>query len=138
MCPRLKEGRDFCSSYTSLSYKMRHHLTCKSRYVVYLVTCMLCDKHFVGKTTQHMHSRHTGHRSEVENQSSELGVHFSQCGLEYFSIQMIDCVKQGEDEALAILEGYWQNMLATFQVNNDNLNVRNEWRNYMGQQPILF
>ena len=51
---------------------------------------------------------------------------------------MIDCVKQGEDEALAILEGYWQNMLATFQVNNGNLNVRNEWRSYMGQQPILF
>ena len=85
-----------------------------------------------------MHSRHTGHRSEVENQSSELGVHFSQCGLENFSIQMIDCVKQGEDEALAILEGYWQNMLDTFQVNNGNLNVRNEWRSYMGQQPILF
>ena len=52
-------------------------------------------------------------------------------------LQIIDCVKEGELEALDILEGYWQNMLATFQI-HDNINVRNEWRNYMGQQPILF
>ena len=53
-------------------------------------------------------------------------------------IQIIDCVKEGEDEALGILEGYWQNQLATFQANEENINIRNEWRNYMGQQPILF
>ena len=59
-------------------------------------------------------------------------------GLEQMSLQIIDCVKEGEDEALSILEGFWQNMLATFQTNGGNINVRNEWRNYMGQQPILF
>ena len=138
LCPRLHEGRDFSSSYTGLSYKMRHHLTCKSRYVVYLATCMKCGKQYVGKTTQYMHLRHGGHRSEVMNQSSELGEHFFKCGLEQMSLQIIDCVKEGEDEALSILEGFWQNMLATFQTNGGNINVRNEWRNYMGQQPILF
>ena len=72
------------------------------------------------------------------NESSELGEHFSVCGVENMSIQIIDCVKEGEDEALSILEGYWQNQLATFQANEHNINIRNEWRNYMGQQPILF
>jgi hypothetical protein len=54
------------------------------------------------------------------------------------SIQIIDCVRQGEDEALSILEDYWQNLLATFQANNSNINIRNEWKNYMGQQPTFF
>ena len=54
------------------------------------------------------------------------------------NIQIIDCVKEGEDEALSVLEGYWQNLLATFQANDENINVRNEWRNYLCQQPILF
>ena len=52
--------------------------------------------------------------------------------------QIIDCVKEGEDEALSVLEGYWQNKLATFKANGGNINLRNEWRNYLGQQPILF
>ena len=72
------------------------------------------------------------------NRSSELGEHFSVCGIEEMGLQIIDCVKEGEDEALGILEGFWQNMLATFQANDNNINVRNEWKNYMGQQPIFF
>ena len=36
------------------------------------------------------------------------------------------------------VEGYWQIKLATFQANGGNINVRNELRNYLGQQPILF
>ena len=84
-----------------------------------------------------MHMRHTGHRSEIDNKSSELGEHFSMCGSNQLSIQIIDCVKNGENEALSILEGFWQNMLATFTVHG-NINIRNEWGHYMGQQPRLF
>ena len=97
-----------------------------------------CGKQYLGKTTQYMHNRHPGHRSEVENQSSELGDHFHQCGVNKMCLQIIDCVREGEDEALTILEGYWQNRLASFQANDGNLNVRNEWRHYVGQQPIFF
>ena len=85
-----------------------------------------------------MHLRHGGHRSEVESESSELGEHFSRCGIRSMSLQIIDCVKYGEDEALSVLEGYWQNLLATFQANDSNINIRNEWKNYMGEQPIFF
>ena len=138
LCPRLKEGDKFKSTYTGMSYNVRHNLTCKSKYVIYLITCKSCNKQYTGKTTQYMHLRHGGHRSEVDNGSSELGEHFAYCGMDNMSIQIIDCVRQGEDEALSILEGYWQNLLATFQANNSNINIRNEWKNYMGQQPIFF
>ena len=44
-----------------------------------------------------MHLRHGGHRSEVDNESSELGEHYARCGMDNMSIQIIDCVRQGED-----------------------------------------
>ena len=43
------------------------------------------------------------------------------------SLQIIDCVKEGEDEALLHLVGIWQNRLATFKV-HDNINIRDEMR----------
>ena len=138
LCPTLKEGREFSSTYTGLTYYIKHNFTCKSKFVIYLITCKQCNKQSTGKTRQKMHTRHTGHRSEVENLTSELGEHFSRCGIENISLQIIDCVKEGEDEALSVLEGYWQNKLATFKANGGNINLRNEWRNYLGQQPILF
>ena len=74
-----------------------------------------------------MHTRHTGHRQEIENQSSELGIHCASCGLDNLEVQIIDCVQDGKDMALIQLEGVWQNRLATFQVHR-NINIRNELR----------
>ena len=106
---------------------------------MYLITCRRCGAQYIGKTTQHIHIRHGGHRSEVENESSELGEHFVACGgVENMEIQIIDCVKEGEEEALTVCEGYWQNKLATLTAHGGNINIRNEWNNFVGHQPIFF
>jgi hypothetical protein len=95
---------------------------------VYLISCLRCHKQYTWSSTQAMHLRHVGHRQEVQNESSELGRHFAQCGgIESKSVQIIDCVKLGEDAALRYLEGIWHNRLATFVLNN-NINVRDELR----------
>ena len=72
-----------------------------------------------------MHKRHSGHRREIEDQSTPLGRHFARCGYQHFSLQIIDCVKHGEEEAIMIIEGIWQNRLATFE-QHGNINVRDE------------
>ena len=134
-CPRIKESKTFNSTYTKQTYKMRHRLTCKSSFVIYLVTCTarsqdqrrICGKQYVGKTTEAMHLRHAGHKTEIRLRSTPLGRHFSECGIKNFSLQIIDCVKQGEDEALQIIEGIWQHKLATFEVHG-NINNLNEMR----------
>ena len=82
---------------------------------------------YTGKSINCMHVRHGGHRQEIENGSSELGRHFARCGYENLRLQIIDCVKEGEDLALLHLEGVWQNRLATFQVHG-NINIRDEMR----------
>ena len=47
-----------------------------------------------------MMDSHNGHRKEVEEKSTPLGRHFSQCGLNNFSLQIIAGVKEGEEEDL--------------------------------------
>ena len=57
LCPRLKQGVKFSSNFTGLSYRIRQHLTCKSKYIVYLATCLACSKQYCGSLTQFMHVR---------------------------------------------------------------------------------
>ena len=73
----------------------------------------------------------------MENGSTDLGVHFATCGMENLQLQIIDCVKEGEDMALLYLEGIWQNRLATFKANG-NINIRNGMRSTIVQQPNFF
>ena len=47
--------------------------------------------------------------------------------MENLQLQIIDCVKEGEDMGLLHLEGVWQNRLATFKVHG-NINIRDEMR----------
>ena len=55
--------------------------------------------------------------------SSELGRHFTLCGrVESRSLQIINSVREGEEEALRYLEGNWQNRLATL-TQNQNINI---------------
>ena len=116
-CTVLNVSKTFTSNFTKRVYKMRHRLHCKSTWVIYLVTCKKpgCTGQYCGSSSQTMMKRHGGHRQELRDRSSPLGRHFSECGYNNFSLQIIDCVKEGEEEALGRLEGFWQNNLATFE-----------------------
>jgi hypothetical protein len=54
----MNESRTFTSNFTGRTYKMRNRLTCKSSYIVYLVTCKRCPAQYVGVTTNTMMERH--------------------------------------------------------------------------------
>ena len=135
LCTTLNVSTHFTSTFTGLRYRMRHHLTCKSRFTVYLITCKLCSKQYTGSSTDPLHVRHQGHRQEIRQEHTELGRHFARCGEEHLSIQIIDCVNEGEEDALRYLEGIWQNRLATFEQHAGNINVRNEMKRRPGRLP---
>ena len=103
----------------------KYSFTCKSSYLIYLVTCQTCSAQYVGKTTEPMHKRHTGHRRMIEDQNKASGRHFARCGYNNLSLQIIDCLKEGEDEAIFITEDIWQNRLATF-TQHWTINVRDK------------
>ena len=46
-----------------------------------------------------------------------------------FSLQMIDCVKAGEDEAIFFVEGKWQNRMATFTQHGNINDITQQYTN---------
>ena len=82
-----------------------------------------------------MHVRHVGHGVEVREESTPLGRHFAQCGMNNMGIQIIDGIKEATEdaeEALRCLEGVWQHRLAVFK-QHGNINHRDEMEVKRGQ-----
>ena len=118
-CPILKEGTKFTSTNTKKTYPIKQKLNCDSSYVIYLGTCQKCQGQYVGKSTTIFKKRHSNHKQEVKRVYGGLGHHYGGqgCGYENISIQIIDQVEQGDQQALAKQEVYWQNQLRCYVQN---------------------
>ena len=114
------------STNTQKSYRIRHHLTCDSDFVIYLATCLKCEGQYVGKSQTPFKRRHSNHKQEVKRQYGGLGKHYGGqgCGYESLRIQIIDQVEDGKVEALAEAEIYWQNQLRCYIQNGGNAHCR--------------
>ena len=76
-CKRMSNKiSEYTSTVTRESYKIDDDYTCKSSNCIYLVTCGICDKQYVGKTTMSMRKRHGLHRYEIKANTFGLGSHF--------------------------------------------------------------
>ena len=68
-------------------------------------------------------TRHSNHKREIKNKIGGLGHHYggdTGCGYENISLQIIDKVAEGDVEALAQTELYWQDQLRVFLENGGN------------------
>ena len=113
-------NQPFISCTTQLS---NHKLNCNSSHVIYLGTCKKCRGQYVGKTKNAFKKRHSGHKQEVKNIIGGLGHHYggqNGCGYGNISIQIIDQVEQGDLDALAERETYWQNQLHCYVEHGSN------------------
>ena len=63
--------------------------------------------------------RHSNHKQEIKKQYGGLGHHYGGqgCGYPSVSIQLIEQVQNGDHEALARQEVYWQNQLRGYVQN---------------------
>ena len=71
-CKVCKEGF-FCSAVaspvmTGRGFQLTQHLTCRSKMVVYMVVCKLCDKAYIGQT-QDPRQRWSSHKSHIRSAS---------------------------------------------------------------------
>ena len=125
-CPVIVEGVKFKSTNTQKSYHIRKNLNCDSSYVIYLAICRQCSGQYVGKSQTPFKKRHSNHKQEVKRQYGGLGKHYwgSGCGYENLRIQIIEQVENGNVEALAEAEIYWQNQLRSYIQNGGNAHCR--------------
>ena len=136
-CNVIKEAKTFRSNSTKEWYKIRQHINCSSKNVIYLVTCLKCGIQAVGKAT------HFGKR--ISNYITHIGKKRDTCctnkhfygtpghSIEDFSITGIARLENPptDPEELKLrlweFEGYWQIKLNTLEPHG--LNSANEYEN---------
>ena len=130
-CPILKEGNNFSSTNTQRTYPIRQRLDCNSSFVIYLGTCQKCGGQYIGKSTTPFKKRHSNHKQEIKKQYGGLGHHYGGqgCGYTNVSIQLIEQVKNGDHEALARQEVYWQNQLRGYVQNGGHAHCYRKEKN---------
>jgi len=118
VCNFLKTGREFRSTVTNKKYVINFDLDCNSDFVVYLITCSMCSKQYVGSTINSFRKRFNNHKSRL-NKHPSLPVsekvkddliyqHFhcdNHLGLNNVMVQLID--KCNSEAQLREREGQW-------------------------------
>ncbi|XP_041420379.1 uncharacterized protein LOC121394196 [Xenopus laevis] len=100
-CQHMKISKEFKSTVTNTSFKIRDYINCNTSTVVYLITCLKCQKQYVGCTSRTL-KRIREHLSQIKNpktvEKSNITRHFSKCNgsdVAYFSVQGIEKVRLG-------------------------------------------
>ena len=65
ICKLVKVGSVFESSVEDRTFHINHSFNCDSAGVVYLLTCKICSKQYVGSTITAFRTRFNNHRSSL-------------------------------------------------------------------------
>ena len=131
----INKSSSFRCKATGVSYKIHGHVSCWSKYVIYLICCKLCHEQYVG-STDNFKPRSRVHKSDnLNNKSTRCGVakHFNgPCKDPHLGananmeIQIIEVIPPNNcnDEYLLKREQYWQAQLFTI---SHGMNSREDW-----------
>ena len=113
----------FQSHVTQRVYSINHKgkiLNCKSKNIIYLITCKKCNIQYVGETTTPMRERVNKHRATIKKHEKDLHIvrHFSTCcSIDDLTIQPIEYINDEDGDKSGALrryrEKYWMNELRT-------------------------
>ena len=83
---------------TGQVHNIKQHMTCKSRNVIYCVTCTKCNGQYIGETEQELHRRSSGHLTETRHNRPGLPYvsHFQNCGIEFYSITGVEKIRDND------------------------------------------
>jgi hypothetical protein len=137
-CPFVTVTKTFNSAYTRRQYTIKGSFNCKSSNIVYLITCSLCNKQYVGETQRTLAERLTDHRSNITLQkNTPLANHFNLPGhtFNHLAVVVIDHVTAAEVASfrsdtwriksnLLQRESSWQRQLYTYHPKGINLHTR--------------
>lgn len=130
----LVESDHFTSASTNRIYPITQHLHCKSKNVIYLVTCNKCNVQYIGSTSNEFKVRFRNHKSAMSTKKNtcEVAIHFNKEThvLSDFDFAIIEQVfnfsdNNSLDHRLLTREAYWSAQLCTLQPYG--LNKRSEF-----------
>ena len=120
-CNAMIKSESFLHPHSGKKYAVKGRITCKTKYVVYLLKCP-CGLCYVGKTIREIKTRFSEHKSSIRNndEKSSVARHFNSVGhsvssLRFQGIEVVNPLKRGGDRDRALLqkEAYWIHTLQT-------------------------
>lgn len=128
LCKHIKVTKDVKSPYDSRNWKIRQHLTCASKNVIYLIICNHSDHQsnawYIGSAVE-MKSRWRNHRSDfVNKKTNKSGLAGHSClphpsvakskPIEFFEIILLESLGDNVTEKrLLYREMWWQSNIGT-------------------------
>ena len=133
-CKQLVSTNNFASQKTKKHYKIRHHMNCNSKNVIYLAECTLCpNTQYVGKTETPWKRRLYGHRSDSKKTDTiDFDLHFQLHNhnfTEHARFTLIEQVNTGKllgqakTHRLENREDFWMLELKTIKPNGLNVGL---------------
>ena len=126
MCNYVSLSEDFKSCTTNNTYKNQnsHTLTCQTKGVIYLITCLKCHKQYVGQSGRLAKDRCYDHLRYIRSKTESTGIHFNKRGHTHWDFQfhIIEKVVPNTVEMRLRRENYWINLLQTKEPKGLNKN----------------
>ena len=108
-CPILNTSHFYRSTITNRVYHINfQNISCKSKNLIYLLTCNSCHAQYVGETSQNLHKRINGHRSSINTVPGQISgnklfcTHYSSnlsCRNLGFSVQVIHILDDASSDS---------------------------------------
>ena len=126
-CKHCRTTASFQSSITRKTYSILNTISCGSTKIIYLITCSLCKKQYVGQTEQTLPQRMNAHRhSIIHNTHTAVAKHFNLPDHDITNLQIIgiDSLPTADTYARMNKETYWIHTLRT--LTPDGINVKEQ------------
>ena len=132
-CKQIRQTSTFQSRKTKRKYKIFHKVSCKSKFIIYLLECTRCRIQYVGKSEWPMNIRLNKHRNDVFREDAiQVCKHFKEPGHEFnkhAKITIIEELKK-KDRSLKTMrkileqrEDFWILKLKTLQPDGFNMEL---------------
>ena len=82
ICPFVQPGRSVKSTASDYTVDINAAVTCKTRNMIYCISCKKCSEQYVGESERSLQERFSEHRGYVTNKhlTKATGAHFNQRG----------------------------------------------------------
>ena len=115
LCPYINTSKNIISSQTKEKFEIKDLFTCNSKGVIYLTTCTLCNKQYVGQTGRKLKERMKEHLYNMYKKTEVTGLHYSLPGHSHwnFKVQVIEKVSPNTPNYRLEREDFWIKKLCT-------------------------
>lgn len=124
-CQLINCADTFSSNTTGRGYKVKYNFKCKTKNMVYLISCCRCGVQYVRETENALHIRMNGHRSDVTTTKLEkpVAAHFNlqDHSLDDLKVMGIEKIWNNDTDRRKLRERFWILELRTFTPEGLNL-----------------